>query len=101
MSRRVTVEELQQSLDESIQGVADRGDEIVVERNGQPLAAVVPMREYEALKRSRDRFWELIELNRAANRDVDPTEVEAAVEQAIREVREERRAKRARNVLPE
>ncbi|HVC31963.1 MAG TPA: type II toxin-antitoxin system prevent-host-death family antitoxin [Chloroflexota bacterium] len=100
MNRRVSVEEFQGSLEETLERVYDQGDEVVIERNGKPMAAVVPIRRYEALRRSKDQLWELIQKNREANRGADPVEVEAAVEQAIREVREERRRGPAGDAAP-
>lgn len=101
MNRRVRVEQLQGSLEEIIERVYDQGDEVVVECDGKPMAAVVPIRQYESMQRSKDRLWELFNKNWKANRDVDPAEVEAAVEQATREVREERRNKLAGDVTAE
>lgn len=93
VNRKVSVEQLQSSLEETIERVYDRGDEVIVERDGKPVAAVVPIREYNALRRSKNRFWELVDQIRAENRDADPAEVEAEVEQAIQEVRAGRRRK--------
>lgn len=101
MNRRVSVEQLQGSLEETIERVYGQGDEVAVECDGKPMAAVVPIRQYESMQRSKDRLWELFNKNWKANRDVDPAEVEAAVEQATREVREERRNKLAGDVTAE
>lgn len=88
MDRRLSFEELRDSLGDAIEKVLSRGDEIIVERDGKPVAAVVPIRKYAELSRPRDRFWEAIDDIRAATDGVAPAEIDAAIEQAIREARE-------------
>ena len=38
-----------------------RGDEVVIERAGKTMAVVIPADRYEALERSRERLFDLIE----------------------------------------
>ena len=40
-----------------LQDVAVRGDKVVVERHGEPIAAVVPVHVYEQWKRRREAFF--------------------------------------------
>lgn len=97
MDRRMTVEELERSLGEAIDQVESGGDEIIVERNGQPVAVFVSVRRFQNLRdRTANDLWELVEKNWQLNRDADPSEIEAAVDQAIREVRSNRRANATR-----
>ena len=87
MNRNLSLEQLRQQLDETIDGVRHGGDQVVVEQNGVAVAAVVPIQQYEALQQARDQLWTLIDRARAENVAAEPTEIEAAVEQAVREVR--------------
>ena len=91
VTRIKTMEDLRRSLGETIQGVYHDSDDVVIHRNGKPVAALVPLHRFEALERSKERLWELIQKNWEANKDADPAEVEAAVQQAIDEVRAESR----------
>ena len=69
-----------------LQQVAARGDRIVVERHGEPLAAVVPMEVYEQWKRGRERFFET--LQRAARQaNLSPEEADALAAEAVAAVR--------------
>ena len=55
------------------------------------MAVVIPADRYEALERSRERLFELIEKAQAKNRDVPYEAIEREVATAIREVREKSR----------
>jgi antitoxin YefM len=46
----VPVRELRSRLSEVLSEVADRRDHVLVTRNGRPVAALVPVDEYEALE---------------------------------------------------
>ena len=55
------------------------------------MAVVIPADRYEALERSRERLFELIEKAQARNRDVPYETIEQEVAAAVREVREKSR----------
>jgi prevent-host-death family protein len=93
--RKVSIEQLALSLRETVEQVDRQDESVVIERDGKPIAAVVSIREYESMRRSEDRFWELFNKNWDANRDVDSAELDAVIEQAVQEVRRERRLKNA------
>ena len=87
MKRTISAMEARQRLGELLEGVHYRGDEVVIERAGKPMAVVVPMERYEAMERRRERFWELIERAQERNRDVSPEVIEREVDEVVREVR--------------
>ena len=68
-----------------------RGESFIVERAGEPKAAIVPVREYEELQRrkkiARERFWEMTETLRKRTSQYDPKEIQAAIDEAIEAVR--------------
>jgi prevent-host-death family protein len=67
-----------------------KGDKIVVERRGRPMAVLVPLELYENWQQQREQFFTLIEKARERNKEVDPEELEKEIETAIRAVREEK-----------
>lgn len=69
-----------------LQGVAAQCDRVVVERHGEPIAAVVPMEVYRQWQRSRQAFFDRI---RAVADGANLAEDEAAelVDAAITAVR--------------
>ncbi len=89
MKRRVSALEARKRLGEILEAVYYRGDEVVIERAGKPMAAVIPMARYAAAEASRERLFSLIEKNWERNRDVPLDEIEAEIDDAVRAVRRE------------
>ena len=64
------------------------GDKYLINRHGEPAAAIVPVQIYENWKQQRQRLIELIQDVQSANQDADPDEVMQdvlAAQQATRE----------------
>lgn len=93
MKRRISAVEARKRLGEILESVYYRGDEVVIERAGKPMAVVIPAERYEAMERDRERLFELIEKNWERNKDVPYEEIEREVRQAIEEVRGTKRDK--------
>jgi prevent-host-death family protein len=89
MKRKLSAVEARKRLGEVLEGVYYRGDEVVIERAGRPMAVVIPAYLYENIERGRNRLWKMIEEAQERNKDVPYEVIEAEVETAIREVREE------------
>jgi prevent-host-death family protein len=88
MKRRISAVEARKRLGEILESVYYRGDEVVIERAGKAMAVVIPSERYEAMERSRERFFALIEKNWGQNGDTSYKEIERDVQQAIEEIRE-------------
>jgi prevent-host-death family protein len=97
MKRKLSAVEARQKLGEILEGVYYRGDEVVIERAGKPMAVVIPAYLYDNIERKRERLWEIIEKVQAQNKDVPFEVIEEEVAQAVREVREEQRQARMKN----
>ena len=99
MKRKISAGEARTRLGELLEAVYYRGDEVVIERAGKPMAVVIPAARYAAMERSRqqsfDRMWEFIERVHERNKDVPPEEIERDIEEAIAEVRREMREEEA------
>ncbi len=68
------------------QEVSAKGDRIVVERNGQPIAVVVPIDVYHQWKRSRaESFDRMRQVSEQAN--LSPEEADRLADEAVRAVR--------------
>lgn len=94
MKRRISAMEARKRLGDLLESVYHRGDEVIIERAGKPMAVVIPASRYEAMERRRDEFWKMVEATWEKNKDVPPEEIYADVEAAIREVREAKRKAR-------
>lgn len=95
MKRTISAGEARKRLGELLESVYYRGDEIIIERAGKPMAVVIPAARYEAIQRKRERVWKLIAEAHERNKDVPPEVLEREIEQAIKEVRAEKRAREA------
>jgi prevent-host-death family protein len=88
MKRTLSAVEARKHLGEILEGVYYRGDEVVIERAGKPMAAVIPPARYRAMEQERELMIELLERTHERNKDVPYAVIKREVEQAIREVRE-------------
>ena len=83
MEKTVGAFEIRRNFGKVLQDIAARGDKFIVERHGEPVAAVVPVEVYEQWKRSRSRLFE--QLRRAqANADLTPEAADALAEEAVK-----------------
>ncbi len=87
MKRKVSAGEARKRLGELLEWVFYRGDEVVIERAGKPMAVVIPVERYKALQREEERLWGFIERAQKATADVPYEEIEHDIERAIAEVR--------------
>jgi len=83
---------------ELLEEVYYRGDKIVVERRGRPMAALVPIELYKKWQAQREQFFALIDQVRERNEDIDPEVLEQEIEAAIRAMREEHKIRQAEPV---
>lgn len=95
MKRTISAVEARKRLGEILESVYYRGDEVIIERAGKPMAVVIPSSRYEAMERDRETIWDMIEEVHERNEDVPYEVIQREVDEAIREVRAERRAKEA------
>ena len=96
MKRTISAVEARQNLGDVLSGVLYRNDEVVIERAGRPVAAVVSMRLYERIVRQRNEMLDLIEKAQSVNADLSEEEVERIAIEAVREYRHEVDAESAR-----
>lgn len=68
-----------------------RGDEIIIERAGKPMAVIVSIEEFTNWQTERERDFAILDEIRAANKDKGAEEIEAIVDEAIKAVRKRKR----------
>lgn len=90
MEKTVTAFAARRQFGSMIDDVSARGNKIIVERHGKPVAVMVPVEIYEQWKTSRDHFFELIELG-ARNANLSPEEADHLTEEAIAAVRRQQK----------
>lgn len=72
MEKRTNIYEARQQFDEILREVADRKNSYILERSGEAVAVVVPMRIYEDWQRQQG-----LDLLRQAQRNANMAETEA------------------------
>lgn len=70
MKRTISAMEARRKLGELLEGVYYRGDEVIIERGGKPMAAVLPIERLYAIDAARKRLGAL--LDDIHSRLVDP-----------------------------
>ncbi len=83
MLKKISAMKVRQNLGQVMNEVALRGDDYVVERAGKPLVAIIPMEKYRKLQGYLDEFWEEVKSFQQSVGDVDPKELDAAIEEAV------------------
>ena len=92
MQKNISTQEFEKSLRQIVDAVT-RGDRFVIEDEGRPIAALVPLQWDNDKQRSRDFIFNFMESAANANRDLDPELIESTIAEAVEEVRRERREK--------
>ena len=88
--KTVTAMRARGNLGRILEEVYYRGDEYVIERSGKPMAAVVPVEQYEQWRKERDEFFALMGEIREGNKGVPSEAIERDVAAAVRAARKRR-----------
>ena len=89
MEKAIGAVEAGRSFEQILQDVATNGDRVVVEQEGEPVAAVIPIDMYNQWKKSRaDFFARMREVSARAN--LTPEEADQIAAEAVAAVRSER-----------
>ena len=91
MEKIIGITEARESLESIVDEVQYKNNKYVIKRHGKPAVAVVPMSVYESWKRSRERFFEIVDKVQSANKEVDPDEVMELVLEVQRETKDDLR----------
>ncbi|MBI4705360.1 MAG: hypothetical protein HY744_30000 [Deltaproteobacteria bacterium] len=85
--RRIKLASLQSDVRDFFVSVRPDETPVIVERDGHPLAAVVPPWQVESWNENRRRLIDLLARLRDAGAGVPDNEIEADIEAALRDVR--------------
>jgi len=87
MSKRISAREARNKFADLMGSVHYGGEEVIVERSGRPVAAVIPVDMYERLVVERRARFEVLDEIRSRLPDVSSEEVEKDVALALKKVR--------------
>ncbi|MBI4494877.1 MAG: type II toxin-antitoxin system Phd/YefM family antitoxin [Chloroflexi bacterium] len=86
MEKTVAAFEARRQFGKILTDVLTRGDRFVVERHGEPVAAVVPIEVYEQWKKARSAFFARARAA-AEQANLPPDEADRLAAEAVRAVR--------------
>jgi prevent-host-death family protein len=90
MEKNIGAFEVRRQFGKILEAVVAKGDKFVVERHGEPVAAVVPIEIYNEWKRGREAFFDKIRaISERAH--LTPEEAERVASQAVKTVRAKKR----------
>jgi prevent-host-death family protein len=95
MAKRISAKDARSKFSDLLGTVNYGGEEVIVERSGRPVAAVIPVPVYERLVAERQTRFEVIERVRSRAPKASLDEIEADVRQAVAKVRSRRAARRS------
>ncbi len=83
MEKIINAMKARQNLGTVLNEVFLKNDQFIIERNGKPQAAVIPIWQYEQWKEKRRVFFEMIERLRKANRNTNPKTLQKDIAEAV------------------
>ena len=87
MVKKVNALKARQRLGQLLEEVYYMGDQYIIERAGNPMAAVVPIWQLAAFQKRRERFFHMVRDVQSRTKGVKPEMIEREVEDAVRAVR--------------
>ena len=93
MVREIALEQFPLNLQAAITDLQAHHDRLLVVRDGKPVIAMIPFEEYERWFAEREKAFKFYDELPTWDSPYSEEEVEADIEQAIREVRSEYKAK--------
>ncbi len=97
MKKEVSATELRQNFSELLSGVYQNGDRLIVKRANKQLAAIVPIEVYEQMLKQRDKAFSVLDRIWEKVPEVSDEESNNDIEQAIAEVRAEKKQKKSKS----
>jgi prevent-host-death family protein len=83
MSKRISAMDLRKRLGEVMNEVSLRDDEYIVERDGKPMVAVIPVWKLKQLEERKEALWKKVEEFRKEGKKVKKKELESAIAEAV------------------
>ena len=85
--RKVSAMTVRDRLGQLLDEVCHKGDALVIERAGRPMAVLVPLPEYKRLRGRRTQRFRIYERIKARTKRVAPAKLDRAIEEGVRAAR--------------
>jgi prevent-host-death family protein len=86
MEKTLGVTKAREKFGDLVEQVQYQGDTYIINRNGKPAAAIVPIGVYENWKKERDAFFDIIRKSQQ-EANITPDEADRLAEEAVGETR--------------
>ena len=83
MEKIINALKVRQNLGTLLNEVLLKNDQFIIERNGKPMAAVIPVWQFKQWKANRKAFFRMIDQVRQKNRRVNQKTIESESTEAI------------------
>ncbi len=83
MEKIINALKVRQNLGTLLNEVLLKNDQFIIERNGKPMAAVIPVWQFKQWKEKRKTFFRMIDQVRRKNRKVNQKTIENEITEAI------------------
>ena len=90
MPKTISAMRARASLGRMLEEVYYRGDQFIIERAGKAMAALVPIEQFEKLRKAREEFFALVDEIHEANKGIPADVIERDVAAAVRAARKRR-----------
>jgi prevent-host-death family protein len=87
MAKKMNALKLQKNLSQVLDEVFQKGDQYVIERAGRPMAAVVPLWQFEDRRKRKERFFGMVKEVGRRNKKEKSEVIAGEVEEAVKAVR--------------
>jgi len=84
MAKRISAMDLRKRLGQIMNEVAIRDDEYIIERDGKPMAALIPLWKLKQLEERKETFWKKVKEFRREGKKVQKKELEPAISEAVK-----------------
>lgn len=94
MVKTISAVKARQNLGSIMNAVSLRDDQYIIERDGKPMAAMVPLWYLDQWRRQRESFFQKVGEIQERCKDMDPEELESVIDEAVEAVRGNENKKR-------
>lgn len=84
MAKRISAMDLRKRLGQIMNEVTIRDDEYIIERDGKPMAALIPLWKLKQLEERKETFWKKVKEFRREGKKVQKKELESAISEAVK-----------------
>ena len=89
MLKTISAIKVRQNLGQVMNEIALKDDEYIVERAGKPLVAIIPIEQYQSMKKEREEFFQMLDDIREGMKKADIGVIDREIQEAVQTYRKE------------